>query len=520
LNLRHRIQVKNDRFLGVVLATLLAGTTLAFGGAVWWAGPVIVGLALLFALATLLRVLLEGKMRILKSPLTLLGLLALALGVGQLVPLPPALSRQASPRSQQLYGIGAYPDRIQEFAPDVQLPEPVPIRSPITVDRSATLRWIVSASVCMILFWGVAQYTDRLRRLYLVLGTLLGVFFLNTCFVVVQIAGQTPGLFALYEPGRAPYWAPSNSDMIAAPGTNILRSMKDASPDHPAWPQLNPDRPFLMGTLMGGAEAYLALASFALPLALALLIQLIAPRGSREFLGVRLADSGQSGLLLLIGLMLVISAVTVGMLAGPLLSLPFAIALFLVGVPSAWPTGVRWSGIGATFLVLMALGGGVLLRVYENSLPESFLPVPLFSAEAVRHVWADGLRIARDFPIFGSGLGSFASIYPMYKTLDESRNTALSSLLQVWIESGFVGLGILSLGLLWCLIRLPGAVKRVGSADRALVFGLIGAAVGFSLYATVHWTIELAAVSIAVSALGGVCNRWLSGGTDLFVERG
>ena len=65
-----------------------------------------------------------------------------------------------------------------------------------------------------------------------------------------------------------------------------------------------------------------------------------------------------------------------------------------------------------------------------------------------------------------------------------------------------------------------GAVRRVGTADRALAFGLIGAAASFSLYSAVHWTVELAAVAVAASAWGGTWNRWLAGGTDLFVERG
>ena len=54
----------------------------------------------------------------------------------------------------------------------------------------------------------------------------------------------------------------------------------------------------------------------------------------------------------------------------------------------------------------------------------------------------------------------------------------------------------------------------------ALAHGLIGAAVGFSLWSIVHWTVELPAVAISASALGGTWNRWLAGGTDLFVERG
>lgn len=520
MNVRRRLQESNDRLLSVVLATLLVGTTLAFGGAVWWAGPVIAVLTFLFALACLLRIVLQGKMPVLKSPLTLLGFLALALGVLQLAPFPASLATRFSPRSQQVYSLGFDPDRARELDPSIPVPAAANIRSPITVDRAATLRWIASAAVCLTLFWGVAHYTDRLSRLYLVMGCLLAVFFLNTCFVAVQVVGRSNGLYGLYEPGLGPMWAPSTSDLMASPNALLLRSVSGPSPTHPAWGQFVPDRPFLLGTLMGGPDAYLAFASFGLPLGLAFLLQLIAPRGSREVLTVRLAESRQSGLVVLITILLATSALMVGVLAGPLLSLPFAFGLLLVGLPSAWPTGVRWAGLGLTTLALTGLGTGVLARVVHERLAVSPPPISGVGLQVASKVWTDAWTIARDFPIFGTGLGSFSSIYPSYKTLDETRTTAISSALQWWVETGYVGLAILSAGMLWCLCRLPGAIRRVGTADRALVFGLIGAAVGFSLYAVVHWTIELAAVAVAVSALGGVCNRWLSGGTDLFVERG
>ena len=96
----------------------------------------------------------------------------------------------------------------------------------------------------------------------------------------------------------------------------------------------------------------------------------------------------------------------------------------------------------------------------------------------------------------------------------------MSSLLQCGVESGAVGLGLLAMAGLWCVCRLPVCLKRVGSADRTLAYGLIGAALGFSLWSVVHWTVELPAVAISASALGGTWNRWLAGGTDLFVERG
>jgi len=113
LNVRQRLQNGTDRLLAVVLASLLAGTTLAFGGAVWWAGPAISGLTFVFALACLLRIALEGRLRLLKSPLTVLGVLALGLAAAQLAPLPPALARLLSPRSQQVYTMGLLADRVR-----------------------------------------------------------------------------------------------------------------------------------------------------------------------------------------------------------------------------------------------------------------------------------------------------------------------------------------------------------------------------------------------------------------------
>jgi hypothetical protein len=509
-----------DRFLCVVLAALLAGTALAFGGAVWWAGTMMAALSFLFALACLLRIALEGRMRLLKSPLAPLGFLALGLALVQLAPMPPALARKLSPRSQEVYSLGLFADRAQALDPGFAPPDGAQSRSPITLDRAATLRWVIGALVCLGVFWGVSQFTDRLQRLYLIWGSVIAAFFFNTAFAIVQLLGHTSGLYGLYEPGKGPFWAPSTNDLMSAPNSLVLRTLPGPSPAHPPWALLMPDRPVLLGTLMGGPGAYLALGSVALPLALALVLQLVAPRGSRELLAMRLRNSGQGGLVVLLAVLLIASAVLVGILAGPLLSVPFALALVLVGLPSAWPSGLRWGAIGATVLALAGLGigvaGGQVLRRVPGALPtfrvESILTEP--------KAWSDALAIVRDFPVFGSGLGSFASVYPFYKSHDATRTTALSSLLQWWVESGAVGVSLLLSGVLWSLYRLPGAVRRTGTADRALVFGLIGAAVGFSLYATVHWTVELAAVAIAVSALAGACNRWLSGGTDLFVERG
>ena len=85
------------------------------------------------------------------------------------------------------------------------------------------------------------------------------------------------------------------------------------------------------------------------------------------------------------------------------------------------------------------------------------------------------------------------------------------------LKMSFMALALVAT--LWCLCRLPAAIRRVGTADRALAFGLLGAAACFALLSAIHWTVELAAIALAASAVAGTCERWLAGGTDLFVER-
>jgi hypothetical protein len=521
VTLRLRLLILNDRLLAVLLAILLIGTTLAFGGVVWWARLALASWALLFLVAWVVRAFLEGTWRVLKSPLVPLGVLGVMLAVAQLVPLPATMAERISPRSRAVYAQGLSPNRAEVEAKGLDLPEPAGGRSPVTVDRAATLRWLTSAIIGLGVFWGVGQFVDRPARLLVIWGCIIAAFSLNTALGVVQWLGRANGLYGFVEPGTGGAWTPSLDDLAAMPNATALRFLvppREASA-HPAWAVARPDRPFLLGTMMGGPGAYLALGSLGLPLTLGLVLQILAPRGSREPLGARLRDSGTTGLVVLLGSLMLIGAGLIGLLAGPLLSVPFALGLLVVGLPGAWPSGLRWTAVGLTLVALIALAIGVILG---ETCVERLEGVSPWSSRATwasaRRVWIDAARIVGDFPILGAGLGSFATVYPYYKSGDASHTTALSSLLQWLVETGMAGAVLLAVGGLWCLVRLPSAIRRVGTADRPLAFGLVGTLVCFSLFSVLHWTVALAAVAFAPRALGGICDRWLAGGTDFFAE--
>jgi O-antigen ligase len=521
VNPKTRLLTWADRLSAVTLVFLLTGTTATFGGRVWWA-PLWVGvLCVALVGLALVRVLLEGSMPVLKSPLTGLGVLALGLAVGQLVPLPARVSERVAPAARLVYATGYLPNRARALDPEAPVPTPAAIRAPASLDRPATLRWLAGAAGCLAVFWAVTRFADRLQHLYLVWGAVVAGFFLNTAVAVVQLVcgAKAKGLYGFIEPGLSSSWAPTVGDLLGGPGASVLRAAGSVREGHPAWALVVPDRPFLIGTQIGGAGAYLALGSVALPLALGLTLQILAPRGSREPLSQRLGQTGQGSLLVLVFGMLLASSWLVGLLAGPWYGAVFGLALVFVGLPSARGSGLGWTAVGLTFLALTALASGAAVGVVWADSRTFPPPVSAEDIRAAARVWNDALPIVRDFPLAGTGLGTFATIYPAYKTQDAASSTAMSSLLQWWVEAGYVGLGLLAVGLAWCLWRLPGAVRRVGSADRALAFGLIGAAVGFTVFSAIHWTVELASVALAASALAGACNRWLAGGTDLFVER-
>ena len=122
------------------------------------------------------------------------------------------------------------PDLARADLPSVDLGEPAQVRSPATLDRAATLRWLFGALACLGVFWAVSHFADRLKRLYLVWGCVLAAFLLNGALDLVQITGGVEGLYGCLRPGAAPVWAPSLSDLLDSPSSTSLRRLNDSSP--------------------------------------------------------------------------------------------------------------------------------------------------------------------------------------------------------------------------------------------------------------------------------------------------
>ena len=522
MNPRQRILAAIDLALGGLLAGIVLGAIVGFGGAAWWCRPILAGATGAAALLLLVRQLVEGRAPILKTPLGLLGLSVLALAVVQLAPLPGRLAGRLSPSARDLYAHGVLATLARADDPDATPSgEAAAIRSPASLDRSGTLRGLVLAAACLGVFWCASHYVDRLQRLYLIWGAVIAGFLLNAALAAVQLSAGTAGFFGFIAPGAGPWWSPSVNDLLDAPAVVSLRNLPTTqAPGAVAGAALGVAEPFTFGTLPGGSGGFLALGALALPLALAVVLRLLAPLGGRETTLDRLTRSGHGGLIVLLSILLVTGSVLVGLVAGPWFAVPFAVGLAMLGIPALLLVpGARWAGLGASTILIgcLALGAGLQARWIDLTGAEP--PVRAPDWETNRAVWGDAARIFAEFRLVGVGLGNFGTAQPFFKDRDLASTTAMSSLFQWGAETGLAGLAILGLAGLWSVARLPGGLARLGAMDRFLALGLLGAVAGFSLLAVVHWTVELPAVAIAASALGGTWNRWLAGGADLFVER-
>ncbi|QDU78642.1 O-Antigen ligase [Polystyrenella longa] len=187
---------------------------------------------------------------------------------------------------------------------------------------------------------------------------------------------------------------------------------------------------------------------------------------------------------LMAGMGVVIFAVLMGLTRGGALALAISLS---VCVLVCWSRGF----ISARLLGGLTLGGvlaGGALSLY--GLEE--VSTNLNDWEVDRWlIWEANLKIANDYPILGTGLGSHFQSYRSYLNtpLFESRfSHAESGYLQVLSETGIVGLSLLSLAMLfplyWCLRGLQFSETR---QEVILFAALMGSFVANYLHAIVDF---------------------------------
>ncbi len=247
---------------------------------------------------------------------------------------------------------------------------------------------------------------------------------------------------------------------------------------------------------------------------------------ARRGLGPAQGSHSQFGTLINIKLLMLMCATATVMLS-VLLSLSrggmmAAGTAFLVALACLW----KLASIRSSLTVLiMGLGFAViggLFVVGQDKVEARVEQLASADADKIdeangrRTIWKADIKAVKAFPILGTGVGSHRDVYPIYMTelgdfASHEFTHAESSYLQLALETGFVGVGLLVLGLVMVLGRLIFAIARKGDMRRgeilaavlaSLAAGVLHAAADFIWYvpAIVVTTIILGVMGLRAAA--------------------
>jgi len=112
------------------------------------------------------------------------------------------------------------------------------------------------------------------------------------------------------------------------------------------------------------------------------------------------------------------------------------------------------------------------------------------SFEVRWEIWTNTLQIIKDFPLLGSGLGTFIQIFPAYRSfhVEGYVSHAENDLLQLASEVGLVGMGLLIIAFLFLFLKAFSGICKLSPEDSQRYIA-IGGLVG-TLAIMVHSMVE------------------------------
>jgi O-antigen ligase/tetratricopeptide (TPR) repeat protein len=426
--------------------------------------------------------LLEGRLTWRKCPVALCLAALYLLGVVQATPLPRQVLAAASPAAARWYA-EMLPAEVEALpGGEARSFPPTPVGSTLSVYPGATQRESIRLLAVFLLFAAVRNNIatpGAFRRLA----------------VAATATGAALSLFALLQyfggPRRMVYWTfPAEVDVF---GPFICRN----------------HFPFYVNLCLGlGAGLLLSFGADSLPRPTQ-----AAPGGDGWAQSFRAALHDPRRLWVGIALVLMLVAVALSLSRGGLVALACGAVLFMTLRLRSSP---RFSRLAAPVL----LGGAVLalLAWFGADRVEARLATVLDGQAAHEDrvpLWSRLVPTAAEFPIFGSGYGTFDYVEPPTRTTGEDAGYryehAHNDYLEAQLEGGLVrlGLSLLAIGLVYWL-GVRAFLRDPGGVDGALA---LGALFGFTTV-VVHSFVDFGLHIPAIAVLATVVCAQLCGAGD------
>ncbi len=164
----------------------------------------------------------------------------------------------------------------------------------------------------------------------------------------------------------------------------------------------------------------------------------------------------------------------------------------------------RWRLRVAAALVVLTAAVLPLVQISMDRLAERYASSAgdLVAPGGRARVWLDSLELIGDFPIFGTGFGTFASAYPLARSAEVRKffAHAHNDVIQAGVEGGAIGLALLLLLLIPLSRRIWNAVTgRYGT----LAVGFAAGSVAVLLHALVDFNFHIPANAATAAVLAG-----------------
>ena len=199
-----------------------------------------------------------------------------------------------------------------------------------------------------------------------------------------------------------------------------------------------------------------------------------------------------------LGIVVVVGIALNGSLAGYGLALPVLVASILIILPPS--SGLRLWVVGlATLLVVGSVVALETTSIGSNRLGEHAAS----SAQSRADIFTTTARATADFMPFGSGLGSFRSVYPLYERPEQVTSEyvvhAHNDYAELALELGLAGIVLMLLFLAWWAAGVWRAWRTAEAGPFARAAAVASAAV------LIHSLVDFPLRTAAISACFGMC---------------
>ncbi|MBU0759171.1 MAG: O-antigen ligase family protein [Candidatus Omnitrophica bacterium] len=171
-------------------------------------------------------------------------------------------------------------------------------------------------------------------------------------------------------------------------------------------------------------------------------------------------------------------------------------------------------GIIAVILLLVAIGFFIVKNIGIGPVANRIASYRELDFSGRLYIWKGGLRLLRERPFLGSGLGTFIYFFPRYRPVGFNlfANAAHNDYLQVAVELGILGL-LCMIWIFYMMMRKAMATYLTShsSFKKALSVGLFTGILSLSIHSLADFNLRIPANATLFSVLAGIVFSLRSG---------